>query len=253
MTRRKFIAGNWKMNKDVGETVTLLDGILRGLRTPPEDTDLVVCPPFPSLERARTLLAGSIIRLGAQNMSQFDNGAYTGETSAKMLLSLGCEYVILGHSERRQHFFETDSLINLKVVKALESGLIPIICVGETLDEREGGRTAARIESQIEGVLRGLSEDSIHSAVIAYEPVWAIGTGKTATTDQAQEVHHQIRSLLEKQTSRETAESVRIIYGGSLNPKNAPDLFRMKDIDGGLIGGASLQAESFLKICQSTG
>jgi len=249
--RRKLVAGNWKMNKDIHETADLLRTLTDRLKEFRGEVDIVVCPPFTSLVVAQSLVQNTAIKLGAQNMSQFNDGAYTGEISAKMLLAGGCSYVILGHSERRQYFHETDELINSKAQKALEAGLIPIICVGETLGEREGGITDKVITTQIKGVLRGLSSEQLRKIVIAYEPVWAIGTGKNATPEQANEVHRLIRKLLSQLYSWPQAEQIVILYGGSVNPQNAGALFHQPDIDGGLIGGASLKAESFIPIIQA--
>ncbi len=186
-------------------------------------------------------------------MSRNDDGAYTGEVSGRMLVALGCRYVILGHSERRQFFLESDELVNAKAKKALAAGLVPIVCVGETLAEREGGLIESRIASQIHGSLAGLSAPQVEGTVIAYEPVWAIGTGKTASPDQADRIHRHIRSLLNAQFDAKTGEKVKILYGGSVNAENAAELFSKTDIDGGLIGGASLKPESFHKICIAAG
>ncbi len=212
---------------------------------------VIICPPFTSLAIASSLLRGSYISLGAQNMSEHDEGAYTGEVSWKMLKSAGCEYVILGHSERRQYFGETNELINLKAKKALANGLKPIICVGEKLDEREKGVTDQIISTQVKGVLSGISSDDLKNVIIAYEPVWAIGTGKTATPVQAQEVHKHIRKLVAQAYSWNIAEALTIQYGGSVNPDNAADLLAQDDIDGALVGGACLKADSFAAIIGS--
>ncbi len=249
--RRKVVAGNWKMNKDIHETAELVRSLADRLKDLRDEVDVIVCPPFASLVVAQSLLQNTRIKLGAQNVSSFGDGAYTGEVSAKMLLAAGCSYVIVGHSERRQYFHETDDLINTKALKALESGLIPIICVGETLQEREGGITDRVITTQMKGVLKGLSTDQLNKVIIAYEPVWAIGTGKTATPDQANQVHKLIRKLVAQIYSWAEAEKIIILYGGSVNPQNAHALFHEPDIDGGLIGGASLKADSFLPIVQA--
>jgi len=253
MARRRFVAGNWKMNKDVHETAPLIAALIAGLKSTPAKAEVAVCPPSPSLESAARALEGSVIALGAQDMSEHDDGAYTGEVSARMLLAVGCRYVILGHSERRQYHREGDDLVNAKTRKALSAGLVPIVCVGETLAEREGGLTAKRVASQIEGSLAGLSPEQVGSLVVAYEPVWAIGTGKTASPEQADEVHKQIRGLLLSKYGPKTSEMTRILYGGSVNAANAADLFSRADIDGGLIGGASLKPDSFLTICLAAG
>ncbi len=249
--RRKVVAGNWKMNKDIHETAELVRSLADRLKDLRDEVDVIVCPSFASLVVAQSLLQNTRIKLGAQNVSSFGDGAYTGEVSAKMLLAAGCSYVIVGHSERRQYFHESDDLINTKALKALESGLIPIICVGETLQEREGGITDRVITTQMKGVLKGLSTDQLNKVIIAYEPVWAIGTGKTATPDQANQVHKLIRKLVAQIYSWAEAEKIIILYGGSVNPQNAHALFHEPDIDGGLIGGASLKADSFLPIVQA--
>jgi triosephosphate isomerase len=215
------------------------------------EVDIIICPPSPSLVVAKTLTKGSSIRIGAQNMSQHDDGAYTGEVSAKMLASIGCEFVILGHSERRQYFKETNELVNAKVKKAIKTGLTPIICVGETLEERESGITDMVISTQVKGVLHELDTADIEKSIVAYEPVWAIGTGKNATPDQANEVHALIRKIVSKLTSWPVAEKLIIQYGGSMNAQNASLLLAQPDIDGGLIGGASLKADAFMAIIQA--
>ncbi|MDH4069647.1 MAG: triose-phosphate isomerase [Ignavibacteria bacterium] len=246
------IAGNWKMNLDLGETRTLLNGILQGVASArKESTHVIVCPPFTSLSLASEILRGSAIRLGAQNMSHHDNGAFTGEISWGMLKAVGCRYVIIGHSERRQFYGETDKLISLKMKKALDHDLIPIFCVGETLEQRERGETETVITNQIRGGLEGVSTGEAARMILAYEPVWAIGTGKTATPQQAQDVHKVIRSLLADQFDSTLAASIPIQYGGSVKPENASDLLACDDIDGALVGGACLKAESFLGIVAS--
>lgn len=249
--RPKVIAGNWKMFKDLSETSDLITGLLSNLKDLPRGVEVIVCPPFTSLSLAADLLKGSPIMLGAQTMSEFDEGAYTGEVSWKMLRSAGCSYVILGHSERRQYFHETDDLINRKAKKALAGGLRPIICVGETLQEREGGVTQAVVEKQVRGVLEGLTVSDLSRVVIAYEPVWAIGTGRNATPSQAQEVHAFIRSLVGEIFGSEAAGSIVIQYGGSVKPDNSAELLRQNDIDGALVGGACLKADSFGAIVKS--
>jgi triosephosphate isomerase len=219
--RIKIIAGNWKMNKDLNETTELINGLKSKLATLPKGVKVIICPPFTSLENAKKLLEGSPIELGAQNMYHEDEGAFTGEVSPKMLRSVGCRYVILGHSERRQYFGETDSSINTKAKKALSSGLIPIICVGETLQEREKNITSQVVTTQVKGCLKDISSTDIERSIIAYEPVWAIGTGKVATPLQAQEVHDLIRKLIGQLYGPATAEKVVIQYGGSVKPDNA--------------------------------
>jgi triosephosphate isomerase (TIM) len=250
--RKTVIAGNWKMYKDLKETEELLKGVMEQAASAPPSVTIIVCPPFTSLSLAGKLLKGSVVRLGAQNMSEQDEGAYTGEISWKMLKSTGCEYVILGHSERRQYYGETDAKINLKAKKALANGLLPILCVGETLKEREAGVTGQVVSTQVKGVLADLTPAQMKSVIIAYEPVWAIGTGKVATPAQAQEVHLQIRSLLEQLYSKELSEEIVIQYGGSVKPDNAAELLSQPDIDGALVGGACLKADSFGGIFKAT-
>mgnify|MGYP003739349517 FL=1 len=245
--RKPIVAGNWKLNKTVAEAVNLIEAI-KEKAADIQGVDIVVCPPFTALQAAKAALAGSSVDLGAQNMHWEKSGAFTGEVSAEMLREVGCHYVILGHSERRQYFKETDEQVNRKAKAALAGGLRPIVCVGELLEERESGRTEAVVSAQVRGSLAGLSASDLLKTVIAYEPVWAIGTGRTATPAQAQEVHALIRSLLKELADEHVAQSVRIQYGGSVKPSNAKELFGQKDIDGGLIGGASLEAGSFLDI-----
>ena len=249
--RDVIIAGNWKMYKDLAETAELINGLIT--RVPPAGfkAKVVVCPPFTSLALAASLLQGSPIKLGAQNMSKHDEGAYTGEVSWKMLKSAGCEFVILGHSERRQYFGETDDTINEKARKALANGLRPIICVGETLEQRKQGTTSTVVSSQVRGVFKSLTSEEMTKVVVAYEPVWAIGTGMTATPQQAQEVHLMIRSLVGELYSPTVADGLVIQYGGSVKPDNAADLLSQSDIDGALVGGACLKAESFISIINS--
>lgn len=248
--RTKVIAGNWKMNNDINGTIELISGIKSILTGKKIDAKLIICPPFTSLETAKELLKGSEVGLGAQNMYFVENGAYTGEISAQMLKSVGCEYVILGHSERRTIFGETDELINKKVKKALATGLKPIFCVGETLDERESGTTFDVIKRQVETGLSELTESDMETVIIAYEPVWAIGTGKVASPAQAQEVHAFIRAELVKLFGVATAERTIIQYGGSVKPDNARELLGQADIDGALVGGACLTAGSFVGIAE---
>ncbi|HVZ63055.1 MAG TPA: triose-phosphate isomerase [Lacunisphaera sp.] len=248
--RKKLIAGNWKMNKSAADGVTLTKDILAevGRETA---VDIVLCPPFTALESVGRTLEGTAVKLGGQNMHPEKSGAYTGEVSAEMLRSLFATHVILGHSERRTYFAETDAFINQKVLAALASQLKPILCVGETLAEREAGATLAVVQRQVEGGLQGVAKEQITTVIIAYEPVWAIGTGKVATTAQAQEVHAFIRDLLTKLYGEALAQKVRILYGGSMKPANAPELLAQKDIDGGLIGGASLEALSFVALVKA--
>jgi triosephosphate isomerase len=244
--RNKVIAGNWKMNKDVFETADLINGLKKSIEK--TNAEVIICPPFTSLVVAQQLLKGSTIKLGAQDVSVHDDGAYTGEISVKMLKSVGCEYVIVGHSERRQYFHESNDLINQKAKKVLASGMKSIICVGETLDEREKGITDKVITAQVKGVLASLTQADLDRVIIAYEPVWAIGTGKTATTQQAEDVHQLIRKLVAQLYSWAVAEKLIIQYGGSVKPENAKELLNQADIDGALVGGACLKAESFSAI-----
>ena len=241
--RRTLIAGNWKMNGSLAANATLLEGIRAGAAS---GCDLAVCVPAPYLAQVQTTLSASAIRWGAQDLSEHESGAYTGEVSAQMLKDFGCAYVIVGHSERRSYHGESDELVARKAARALAAGLVPIVCVGETLQEREAGRTNAVVVSQLEPVIRATAA-RLSDIVVAYEPVWAIGTGKTATPDMAQQVHELIRATLAK-GSAGAAEIVQILYGGSMKPDNAKELLAMKDIDGGLIGGASLKAADFLSI-----
>jgi triosephosphate isomerase len=250
LLRKKLIAGNWKMNKSSADAVILVKEIVAAVGKE-HDVEVVVCPPFTALEAVAHVLEGSAIKLGAQNMHPEPGGAFTGEISAPMLRALFTSYVILGHSERRTHFKETDAWINQKVLAALKNQLRPILCVGETLQEREAGATLKIVQTQVEADLEGVSKELATSVVIAYEPVWAIGTGRVATTEQAQEVHAFIRTLLAKLFGEPIALKIRILYGGSMKPANAPDLLAQKDIDGGLIGGASLEARSFLELIQA--
>lgn len=250
MARRYFIAGNWKMNKTSSEAAALAKGVVEAVGKV-ESVDIAVCPTFTSLESASRELAGSTVKLGAQNMYFEKSGAFTGEISAAMLKELGCTYVILGHSERREYFKECDCLINKKVKAALEAGIKPILCVGETLGQREAGQTINVVSAQTKGGLESLTSEQAAKVVIAYEPVWAIGTGKTATPEMAQEVHAEIRKVLAGMFGDETAEGMQILYGGSMKPENADQLLAQKDIDGGLIGGAALKADSFASLVKS--
>ncbi|MEK6755654.1 MAG: triose-phosphate isomerase [Bacteroidota bacterium] len=249
--RPKVIAGNWKMNNDVHQTEELINGLRKALDFELKNVKIVIFPPFTSLETAERLIRGAPIALGAQNMYHEDEGAFTGEVSAKMLKSVGCEYVILGHSERRQFFREMDEFINKKVKKALASGLVPIVCVGETLEEREKNVTHQVVTTQIKGVLRDVSASEVEQLVIAYEPVWAIGTGRNATPQQAEEVHLLIRTLISELYGPATAERLIIQYGGSVKPDNAADLLSQPDIDGALVGGACLKADSFAAVIKA--
>ena len=243
--RKPIIAGNWKMNKTADEATALINE-LRPLVADAK-ADVVVCTPATDLAAAAAAVRGSNIGLGAQNMDYHDSGAYTGVISADMLLNLGVQYVIIGHSERREYYAETDETVNLKVLKALEKGLTPIVCVGEKLEERENGVTAEVVRKQTKLALKGVAEGDVAKVVVAYEPIWAIGTGKTATSDDANDTIKEIRAAI-KEVFGNAADEVRIQYGGSMNPKNATELMAMSDIDGGLIGGASLKAEDFSKV-----
>ncbi len=248
--RRKIIAGNWKMNGTIDETERLIKELLTG-NPKNKNVLVVVYPPFTSLYVAANLLDNSHIALGAQDMSEHQSGAYTGEVSAEMLLTLGVSYVILGHSERRQYHAESDRLVNAKAKVALSAGLTPIICVGETFEQREAGQTEPVVGEQVDGTLAGLSPDLIARSVIAYEPVWAIGTGKTATPKDAQDAQAKIRAVLAELFGGDIASGVRIQYGGSVKPNNAQELLALPDVDGGLIGGASLKSGDFVAIVRA--
>ncbi|RKX27441.1 MAG: triose-phosphate isomerase [Candidatus Zixiibacteriota bacterium] len=247
--RRTIIAGNWKLNGTIQETEDLITALLNG-ESKNDKATVLVCPPYTSLQLAAKLTSGTHIAVGAQDMSAQEKGAYTAEVSADMLLTVGVTYVILGHSERRQYHGETDRLVNKKAKLALAKGLTPIICVGETIDQREAGDTDKVIGGQIEETISGFTADMIRRSVIAYEPVWAIGTGQTATPEMAQEVHKFIREKVAA-TDSEAAEALPILYGGSMKPGNADGLLSQPDIDGGLIGGASLKAADFIGIIKA--
>jgi triosephosphate isomerase (TIM) len=247
MGRLSFMAGNWKMNKTTGEAIDLvreLKAAISGVK----GVEVAVAPPFTALYAVCKELEGSSIRLAAQNLYWEEKGAFTGEVSPLMLKEVGCHYVIIGHSERRQFFGETDETVNRRIKAALAQGLKVIFCIGEILKEREEGKTFSVIERQVEDGLKNLSDKEMKNMVIAYEPVWAIGTGKTATPGQAEEVHRFIRGKIEKLYSREVSEEIRIQYGGSVTPENIKGLMEQANIDGALVGGASLKAESFSKI-----
>ncbi len=250
--RTPIVAGNWKMNLDRSRG-TALAAAVAGRRSEAAGVDLVVCPPAAYLVPVAEAVAsaGGDVAVGGQNASDKESGAFTGEVAPPMLLDVGCRYVILGHSERRTLFGETDAAVNAKAKAALAAGLVPIVCVGETLEEREAGRTDAVVSQQVKGSLAGLDAAALEGIVVAYEPVWAIGTGKVATPEQAQEVHALIRGLLAGLSSRATAGKIRIQYGGSVKPDNAADLAACPDIDGALVGGASLKADDFLAIAAS--
>jgi triosephosphate isomerase len=247
MGRTPFVAGNWKMNKTVGEALDLVRELKKTIAGVKE-VEVAVAPPFTALYAVRRELESTPIRLAAQNLYWEEKGAFTGEVSPLMLKEVGCHYVIIGHSERRQYFGETDVTVNRRIKAALAQGLKAIFCIGETLKEREDGKTFLVIERQIEGGSKGLGDKEMRNIVIAYEPVWAIGTGRTATPEQAEEVHRFIRGKLERLYVREVSEEVRIQYGGSVTPENIRGLMNQPNIDGALVGGASLKAESFSKI-----
>jgi len=251
--RRKLVVGNWKMHGDINSNQTLLEGIINGVREL-NNADYVVCVPSPYLFQARELLKNTNIAWGGQNVNQHEQGAFTGAVAPHMLTDLGCTYVLLGHSERRSLFYETNLTASARFEAAIKAGLTPILCVGETQAERDAGLTEVIVASQMDAVMATLDEHEFALAmqlnmVFAYEPVWAIGSGKTASPDHAQTVHHFIRNRIAKRNA-EAATKVRIIYGGSLKAKNAEDMFAMPDIDGGLVGGASLLLNEFVSICK---
>ena len=249
--RIPIIGGNWKMNKGtLIETQKMLENLIPLIESI-ESVDIVVAPPFTTLRKACKITKNTNIKIGAQNMYFEENGAFTGEISPNFLKEIGVQYVILGHSERRDIFKETDALINKKLKKALLMDLRPIVCIGEHLEEKESGNTEDIIEGQIKETFKGLSNDEMLKTVIAYEPIWAIGTGKTATPEQAEEIHIFIRDRLSLMFDKNISNSMRIQYGGSIKPNNAKSLFKMENIDGGLVGGASLQADSFSKIIKA--
>ena len=248
--RKPIIAGNWKLNKTTAEAVELVTALKRDL-SDVADVDIVVCPVATSLTVVTDVLMESNIGVGAQNMHWEDSGAFTGELSAPLIKDLGVKYVIIGHSERRQYFGETNETVNKKIKAALNHGLTPFVCVGEVLEERESGKMEEVIKAQIQESLANLSADEMQKIVVAYEPVWAIGTGKTATPDQAQEVHALIRGLLKAMFNGEVSAAVRIQYGGSVKPDNIAELIAKEDIDGALVGGASLKNDSFVGIVKN--
>ncbi len=248
--RKPMIAGNWKMNMTPSETRSFAEAF-KPLLAKPRQCEVVLCVPFIDLPIALKAFKGGRIAIGAQNMHELSNGAYTGEVSADMLCDLGVKYVILGHSERRQYYNETDAAVNKKVLAALEAGLRPIVCVGESLEQRRFGMTIEWISCQVKAALYGVPEDKLRRVVIAYEPLWAIGTGQTATAEQAGQVCSAIRSLIRQLYDAKTARSATILYGGSMNEKNAAELLDQPDIDGGLIGGASLKPEALSQIVQA--
>jgi triosephosphate isomerase len=249
--RQLWIGGNWKMHKTIGEALALVQSLKDGLPHS-EAVEVVIAPPFTALSAVGTALRGSSIQLAAQNLHWADQGAYTGEISPAMLKEVGCRYVLVGHSERRHWFKETDGVINQKMQASLRAGLQPVFCIGETLEEREDDRVEAVLSRQIREGLKGVSAEQATSGVIAYEPVWAIGTGKTATPEMAQAVHSFIRGLLADLFDKRVASEKRIVYGGSVTPETTRGLLIQPDIDGGLVGGASLKAESFIAIVQES-
>ena len=244
--RRKVIAGNWKMNmlpNEAIEYITALDPLVKDTKN-----DVIICVPYTDLFYSLLTVQGTNIHVGAQNVFYKETGAYTGEISPKMLKCINVEYVIIGHSERRQYFAETDEIVNLKLKASLNEGLKPIVCVGETLEQREANETEKIITSQVENALKDLTGEEVRNTIIAYEPIWAIGTGKTATAEDANESIKKIRNKIKELYGEEVSEEVIILYGGSVKPENAKELFSMSDIDGGLVGGASLKADTFSKI-----
>ncbi len=247
--RTFIVAGNWKMNGSLAANDALIAGVIAGMPDS-QNVELLICPPMPYLASAAKKVSGSRLKLGAQTVSEHDAGAYTGETSPSMLRDVGCEYVLVGHSERRALFGESSKAVAAKYVAAQAAGLIPVLCVGETLEERESGNTETVVDEQLAAVLDSAGVGSLANAVIAYEPVWAIGTGKTATPEQAQDVHAHIRQIVAGQDET-IAAAVQILYGGSVKGDNAAGLFGKPDIDGGLIGGASLQSDDFLAIANA--
>ena len=249
--RKPVIAGNWKMNKTISESIELVNGLKREL-VDIDEVEIVVCPVYTALSDTADLLVDSNISLGAQNVYWEASGAFTGEISSLMLKDVGCKYAIVGHSERRKYFNETDESVNKRIKSAQKSGLTPIFCVGETLEEREENKTMDVVKRQLAGGLEGLEKDGLLNLIIAYEPVWAIGTGKTATPEQAQEIHNFIRSWLVDNCSDEVAESLRILYGGSVKATNIKELMQKDDIDGALVGGASLDSSSFVGIVKNS-
>lgn len=248
--RNKLVAGNWKMHGNLKENGTLLEALITHIPKPGSNVGYAVCVPFPYLASVQAALRNTCISWGAQNLSQYDKGAFTGEVSADMLNDFGCTYAIVGHSERRMLFGETSQIVAEKYAAAQRAGLIPILCVGETLEQRDSDVTEQVIEEQLKAVIALTGVESLTKAVIAYEPVWAIGTGKTATPQQAQDIHQFIRKGIASQ-NQGIAERLSILYGGSVKANNAAELFAMPDIDGGLIGGASLIAEDFVAICSA--
>jgi len=246
--RKPLIAGNWKMFKTCSEAVETAEQLVKLTADIGTDREVMIAPPFTALSCVGDVVRGTKVLLGGQDLFWETEGAYTGEISADMLLSTGCGYVIIGHSERRQYFGETDETVNKKIKAAVKAGLIPVLCVGESQTERESKDTFSVLDKQIQKGLKGFSLNDLKTLVLAYEPIWAIGTGKTASSDQAQEVHTFLRVWMEKNVEKTLAQSIRILYGGSVKPENISELMGMEDIDGALVGGASLSAEVFAKI-----
>ncbi|MCX7611031.1 MAG: triose-phosphate isomerase [Ignavibacterium sp.] len=249
--RKKVIAGNWKMNYNLQQSIAFIEKLKEEVLKKERNCDIIICPNFIALSEAKKIIKDTTIKLGAQNIYYEDSGAFTGETSADMIKSVGCEFVILGHSERRTIFKESDELINKKIKQALKHGLHPIFCIGETLEEREKGITNNIVERQLELGLSNVTPEELLKIIIAYEPVWAIGTGKNATPEQAQEVHSFIRNYLNVEYGLVVADKIIIQYGGSVKPENAKDLLSQPDIDGALVGGACLKVDSFIGIIES--
>ncbi|MDP3980617.1 MAG: triose-phosphate isomerase [Chlamydiota bacterium] len=244
-----MLAGNWKLNKLIGESTDFVDQLQNGLGSL-LDRDCVVCPPYTALWHVSNILKGSDIHVGAQDLFWEDSGAFTGEVSGKMLCDVGCQFVIIGHSERRKIFHESDAMVNQKIKHALKNGLIPIVCLGETLEEREQEITFDVVKSQLEKAFESLDDNEVSTCILAYEPIWAIGTGKNATPEQANEVHAYLREQLQRLYHQELSENIRIQYGGSVNAKNIDAIMAQPDIDGALVGGASLDLQSFIRIVQ---
>lgn len=251
--RKTIIAGNWKMYKTITEAIELANGLKREFfQLDYQIIDVVLCPPFTALVEVFEVIADSGIQIGAQDCLWQDEGAFTGEVSCRMLKDVGCKFVIIGHSERRQYFGETNETVNKKIKAALKNSLIPIVCVGETLGEREDGKTFEVLDDHVKNGLKDINDEDILKIVIAYEPVWAIGTGKTATSEQAQEAQKYIRDLLAKMYNKEIAGNIRIQYGGSVKPENITELMSQPDVDGALVGGASLEVNTFSEIVKKT-
>jgi len=249
--RKKVIAGNWKMNYNLHQSINFIESLKSEILKKERNCDIIICPNYIALSEAYRIIVNTPIKLGAQNIYFEENGAFTGETSADMVKSAGCEYVILGHSERRTIFNESDEIINLKIKQALKHRLKPIFCVGETLDEREKNLTKSVVKYQIENGLNNINYDDILNIIIAYEPVWAIGTGKNATPEQAEEVHYFIRDLIKEKYSSDISDKIIIQYGGSVKPENSRDLLSQENIDGALVGGACLKVDTFIQIIES--